>query len=721
MISGTIPVSVQSSHRFVNLDLSYNNIQGSYEHGHVNDSNVSLSLEVNRLSGKVTTSKLAAPDSIHVLRGNIFSCETLPANDAHVDFYNCGSEDLDTSLFAWLGTSVVILLPCILAWRISYKGNHSDEAGQERQFKFDFREKFFLDRIRVLIMNIDLYAKYLQETSWLMPIRPYIICFDQELRVVSMYLVRLAGVCIVATLPLIVAKCIASGDNSSHFMTHSHVYTWLFSLAYLRGQTAGIATFSAWVLTISCFSIAMFKLRQYAVAEEATQLSSCGDGVRLRRASTRSNSVKSGKYWRMIGLLFCNVVLVVSVNFFYVRLLSGSLLLVTPEMVQLLQFSLALFKMAYSIFCVPIMCKSITDKKMNVWVRIRINVCNSILIPILVAMRTSPNCMEGLFEQGDSYSSRYSYESCNHYVYNSDTGTSCENYGIVHVDVADLIPPFLYHFQCSSAVLTSYIPVFVYAYMFQLMLPIGVFVMTCIPFCTIPLSLRDKFPGIFWPEFWVSSDPENLTDVERKLISNHEACVPTGRKLLNQKSIVLVIMNHFTVLLTFGLCSPLLAAVVIATVLMSCVLLEVFVARFVHFRLYDKVKLESNTVSNSSGDSSGHMEETASTDHALRALDDQLMGTVDMLSICYMPIVVISCIFFAMLSFDMTADEVGWRQALWVPAVFFCFGVAVVLGYTYAVAHFVEDVQLNRLLNSIDEKGLEMEGGVNNPVHESKK
>eukprot|EP01032_Pedospumella_encystans_P010241 gene10241-11988_t len=85
-----------------------------------------LTLEVNRLSGKVPNSIKSMTD-LSVLAGNLFQCRydktDLPQHDSDVDEYECASNSFNLSIYLWLGltaAAVVLLYMYLRTYQMSY-------------------------------------------------------------------------------------------------------------------------------------------------------------------------------------------------------------------------------------------------------------------------------------------------------------------------------------------------------------------------------------------------------------------------------------------------------------------------------------------------------------------------------------------------------------------------------------------------------------------------
>lgn len=123
-------------------------------------------------------------------------------------------------------------------------------------------------------------------------------------------------------------------------------------------------------------------------------------------------------------------------------------------------------------------------------------------------------------------SSRYSYSSCTSWlilVYPSIR--VCQSSTTMEMEVLKLTPPFTYSYQCGPTLLTTYIPVYMYTMIIQLIVEIG--------------------------KSWILS--------HREMVEKSTWIV----KLLQQQSLksstlLTTILNNLVLLLTFGLTSPIL-------------------------------------------------------------------------------------------------------------------------------------------------------------------
>jgi len=199
----------------------------------------------------------------------------------------------------------------------------------------------------------------------------------------------------------------------------------------------------------------------------------------------------------------------------------------------------------------------------------------------------------------------------------------------------------LYNNLCTSTILTSYIPVYVFVYTIQLLVSIlVVVVLTSVEYTSLPAWLQKGLHGVFWPGHeWVS-----------------DLLVP--RDLLKATEIISFdILSHLAVFVTFGISCPYLAVILIFSVCLKLYMWRMIIGRFV----YSRTSPNSEAVS-----SMGGFKESG--DDGLSLLSLACLPILDMLEDCMRPIVLSSAVFFSFICWDMAGDEVNWRVAIWAPA-----------------------------------------------------
>jgi hypothetical protein len=302
------------------------------------------------------------------------------------------------------------------------------------------------------------------------------------------------------------------------------------------------------------------------------------------------------------------------------------------------------------------------------------------------------NCAQGLLIPADSVSTPYSYRTCAVYT-STSTETFCSEYSFIAVDSASLVPPFTYSNQCGSVVVTSYIPVLLLGYSLQLVLPLLVMaLLRGVPHTSMSPSVRAMFYGIIWPEYWLKrSDYESPIGSKAVGINDFAAGVVLETRTIFCNDV----FNNWLLLLTFGLCSPVLAVAIVGCVLLKMSLWVLLIGRFTRCVLHDDDISDGGESSASTAAPLKEVEvSTINVSRAEKTRDYRLVhSALTSLAEAHIPLFEVvdgsfwrlvwcSALFVALLSWDMAADEVGWLQSVWVPLVPLCHGM-VLRGVAY--------------------------------------
>jgi hypothetical protein len=242
------------------------------------------------------------------------------------------------------------------------------------------------------------------------------------------------------------------------------------------------------------------------------------------------------------------------------------------------------------------------------------------------------------------------------------------------MDPLKITPPFSYSYQCGSTLLVSYIPVYMYSVSLQL-------ISITIVFSIMTIS---SFPEA-WLVKWVPPVGWSLPMIGKlDNLSSTE-----GYRLINPHQIISNLVSNLILLLSFGLCSPVLACYITLSTCVTAWCWVMMVGRFVACRLEighsltttnshtptNDVDSERNPISalchheigrNENEEESFRLSIQQSGDRFLCLLNLQLCD-ISSVIVCKWPIIVTSCFFVTLLCWDFVGDEVGWREAFWVP------------------------------------------------------
>jgi hypothetical protein len=172
------------------------------------------------------------------------------------------------------------------------------------------------------------------------------------------------------------------------------------------------------------------------------------------------------------------------------------------------------------------------------------------------------------------------------------------------------------------------------------------------------IMLRFKFiPGVYWPSLWLNAESSDSLNRKRVSVQDDPSILLNSSPILCSDA-----LNNATIMLTFGLCSPVLATAVVCVVVLKMKLMEMLVARFTI--MLDSAKNAGNNV-----------EGKAHLRVALVALGRVPFPYREVLRKSFWLLAWASAMFFALVCWDMVSDEVGWWRALWAPASALLFPV----------------------------------------------
>jgi Leucine-rich repeat (LRR) protein len=507
-LSGKIPLWLQQK-KMNHLDLSHNKLTGNVDDfKHQDDSlanqsfsslssNRDLALSVNRLSGYLPNSFVEYAD-LDILSGNLFGCENLPKNDENSESISCGSEQYDQTLTLMGG--VLGLMVCLLGvYSLVRILSRNTEAKNDRMALFSRRidSGFFLRYARYHLHPF--FRSNPHPTGKVpSPSQPHslqhqsTISFGFLLSRLMQSTCLLAFLCLLLSLPIYVLKKLdveSSGDEGeTQYVTHSHMYNWLWTIAFVSGTTPAIIFLVMGFVSLSYFTYVVNCLA--AVNEEPAS------ALHLPKSTKEQSHFPLFIVWIIFIL---NIGVVGTVNGLY---LWSTLIDISSSVRIWVQFSFGLFSFLWSVVLRLGLPSEIKESRYGVWLFICLNVINNVMIPCLVTALSSPSCYQRLLIPPDDISSSYSFQSCSFMIFLSDGSSKCLRYGHALMDALKITPPFFYSYQCGSTLLTSYIPVHMYSISLRLISTIVNFI-TVISSSSIvdqyPHWLLFLFPGVCWP------------------------------------------------------------------------------------------------------------------------------------------------------------------------------------------------------------------------------
>jgi Leucine-rich repeat (LRR) protein len=513
-LTGSIPKSFQL-HNFTQLDLSINRLSGTLEADLVVDptSTTVYDLSANRLSGNVPISFYASFDAgvLNVLSGNIFGCQqsNIPSSDASHSSYQCGSFAFEYSFILWL--CFVGMLTCFCATSASLLG-----------------------------------------VDWLGDIPAARRSMLREMLVGP---VTLTTVAIVGLVGFIIVKI---DSNLGVFMsTHAVQYWWTASTVFVHSW--GIFGFIFLLLSVQCvlFTLAMISL-QRSHQLHATEINSHSVGGSAAVSSTRQVCAHA-----------INISVVLFVNALYILLavdnIGGVALLA-------LQASLAGFKLVWSTACIPwLLSWSITTTYKRTSHRLFMVLFVFLGAPFVSAFCGSNACFYYMLTSPQSVSTSFE-------VGTGITGPACDSSGCSkHTEIMDstlyvmIVAPWMYSYQCSSAVIENYAPVLVLSFIVS-----GIIAPCSLYVASNYISRRPSNENVL--KTVVSCFAFELTYESSS--SAVELINSDTASMLGARMLIKYILN-MAVMLTFGLAVPLLALAVLVDTTLNLFTTVTLLERFV--------------------------------------------------------------------------------------------------------------------------------------------
>lgn len=500
MLTGTIPKQFQER-EYSNFDLSFNRITGviSDNISDFQNLNGSLTLEINRLSGKIP-SQLIDMSSINILKGNIFQCHTsltgktdVPENDPDSDSYSCSSVPVNNSLYLWLAIILITtLIPVLLIIYAMFR--ETNQAKNKKSIVYKVQKIYFNLRSWWLVFHNRQEAKF----------------YDQELDHVYDFGMALHGIRMFCLYITIFICCILLPTHialGSFYGSYTFEYAWLFSMGYLSGTTP------AYILLVMLIFFVFFVRR---ILKQSEGLYLCIPEEEKERLFHYFSSWRN--YWdyikqymnyklffSMIGLALLNCLGVLWIQAGYVIAVTSSLSYVSITLIALTLSGIMVvwnnivvighfskfIKAIQNEMYLPGLTDSIivgkkseinrrggkknyydsnTDRNLfneerRIFFLTHLLIFNNVLAPFLAALCITPDCFYYLLVTPPTVGASYTVIICDEEVGSYVIEGRC----ISRTEITQNLsydPPFLYTYQCSSNLLPTFIAFYLYRYFF---------------------------------------------------------------------------------------------------------------------------------------------------------------------------------------------------------------------------------------------------------------
>jgi hypothetical protein len=585
-VKGSIPYSFQS-HIWNTLDLSYNKLNeelSQYFLPMQNNNESNIFLQINRLSGDLTGTAHKI-HTINIAEGNFFSCQSnLPRQDLESDAFGgtCGSIETENALIIfYVVFTVFVVCACCFSF-------------------FKLYQRGMSNIVDIVDMNFTYYISYLKTvlSQALLTLRgksvPELEAFcDKENLYHYCYYEILSSINFITSVTVFVllilfVSMLIYGVAFVGYRTQSHGYVWDISFAHLSGW------FPA--LFMGCLAVFVFAYLSWLFGINSQSL---GKEKQSGSISITDTVLKKFKFYFIGAILsIINFTIVAIVNVYYIFSIINN-----PHNGGLVQLGLSLFKMfwtygvvlgvflgvirwhnnanAKEVLTIPTE-RQIHLSKSGISLVSGILFLNIILIPVLCEMIVDPNCFRYAIISPSEIQSKFSgIVSVMIVLFGGTVEEAYYTIDLVLQRSFSFIPPFNYSYQCSSSLLSSFVPPFIYSYL------LSILTLFLLKIMQMGLKMRNNTPK--WIPLVVlkliSVLPKQLcyeTEKRLLLVKNESSKQSDDRlfyqidfKLFYQSEInnntspfgrdqfVLIVLNDFCVLFTFGIAFPLLGIVIL--------------------------------------------------------------------------------------------------------------------------------------------------------------
>jgi Leucine-rich repeat (LRR) protein len=541
-LSGEIPSVFFSHPHWEELDLSFNQLNG--ELSNFSSPSAQVSLQINRLSGKIPSSYVAM-EQINVLDGNIFQCDhesfaqsntavNLPTNDPNAKTYLCGSNELNLDVSAW-GVCVFLIVGICLV-RIFCDVRH---------------RSMIANTLKFLIVDDGCDGSVGEAVGlfWSSSVNWFRMCLG------------VCGISVCCLIPLYALLKLA-------YHTYNIQYGWVVSVCFLKGTLSAVlilfcaSTMIGLLIRSSLMTDTVVSLRylhgqQSDVREEPSP--SAPDSISDLPLCSR-NSVM---LWVYIVL---DVIIVGVVNGLYVFALQER---TNSSLISLLTVALSFFKLACSSVILRSSLASVTS---TAYIVLAVLCFNNVIVPILIQCFISTDCFfYATLASTPEVSSDVLVPQCR-LVYNPDDiyfEILLPQYITICASTKETIsydPPFMYSYACSSSLIVNFTPVFILRYLWSgLVYPL-------IQLAAYAILRVESAPAVV-------KRLAEYVEIERWRIVRHLDEASKHPQLLesispvapyDRRKLVAVLLSDVLLLVTFGLFFPPLAVIICVSI---CVLI----------------------------------------------------------------------------------------------------------------------------------------------------
>lgn len=535
-LKGDIPLAIQKYNNFSTLDISSNRITGVLIDSFQPPSTY-VNLTVNRISGKPPSTFRVTHSTINVCDGNLLGCPLLSNDISNTLGSNvsCGSRNIDTPFCVFL---MLVTLSVIVLRNFYTSGNVKQQLLEWLDISYrcippvgETTETRNLALTRKVINSVECACS------------------------ISLILTLLFLTIVVPVVVLL--KKYSSG------VIYQEQYLYTATTAYLVGLFPAALVW--------CFlSFSSMAAATLCILKDSTLESSSPESNAVRIEDSDDHSTLFLEKVKALSIGAVVVCAAVAVNYGFVDIVYFN----KPQNLTLIQFAFAIVKYLFGSVIVPYLAK-IVPLSSRASFTVSMTILVNVAAPGIAVLLKSPLCLLYLIRPSSTIATYKAplYE--------------CEPRSLFDCRISSrsvsstFIPQWYYSYQCSSSFLTSYLPNFVYLYIINgIFLPIGKLVLMLHNVSYTGGSIY----SISCPAATMSTEMTTLSAMH----SSDSTCEILAKVkeeyseyCTDMSSLMPSICFNITIILTFGLASPLLAAVISISTVVQLLLLRLALGRYI--------------------------------------------------------------------------------------------------------------------------------------------
>lgn len=406
-LTGVIPLWLQEK-RVGFLDLSHNKFTGDLNgfkqqsRDLTADGEGTLKLAVNRLSGDLSDS-FKKYLNLDILSGNLFSCAYIPNGDKNSEWTNCGSKEYDQSMFVMGGIFGLFLIGmlfytiCEVTSLNCFASSTNKNQSKPYTGWLESRLQDYHSLVRYLRYYLVENAEKLGERYLNLEYVKSTISFGYLLSNLMKSIFILSCISLLLSLPLYILKEISAveeGDDDTKYTTHSHMYRWLWTMAFLSGRLPAII-----LLIVMFVCLIFFALMLNLVIDKndlsVESLSDRHSGIQspsMSLSETNQNVENTMILVIVWIIIITNIGIVGTVNGLY---LWSTLVDLSPDIRSWIQVGFGFFSFIWNVIILRgALSARIKESRYGLWLFSCLSMMNNVIIPCIATALSSPNCYQ---------------------------------------------------------------------------------------------------------------------------------------------------------------------------------------------------------------------------------------------------------------------------------------------------------------------------------------